>query len=589
MSKLCPLSARALKNGAMSSISPRMNRVPRLRARLALLREQSERGMALPVAMFAMVGSMGLAGAAVVATVDVQQGTGRDNASKAAIAAADAGANVARERQARYGYILNEHHPCLGIGGDGKLAPVEAEEVGGQAWCPEIAGTVGETNYAYRVSPVGLPCGTYELCVVAEGTADSVSRRIEVTYNRSTVVKNVDEKDLFEKSKALIETEIKLKQAERREEWEKVNELQEQLKKELQELQEQINAEGFIGREGIALSGNADIRVGVGTNGNLEMSGNATICGDVRYGVGKGWTKSGNAKQCSGYGVMEGNVQLPSVSSFIPKDIATNNSNGRITACTSTNVPLNCQKDSYTGNWKSKPPFDPKTRSISVNANDTLTVGGGDYWICSIALNGNSQLIMADGARVRFFFDKPENCGYNGNQITLNGNNRIAATGYQPSAGRFEVPGFFLLGSPTVASQINLSGNFSSTNEMAIYGPDTYINISGNATYKGVIVGRRIAMSGNGKVEQDAGFELPPELNPARVLEEIKTGTEGGGTETGPPMTEQEELEELNEAIEKWENEQLTSTNSSAVYFTPQGYFECSGQTAAGQAPNVGC
>ena len=573
----------------MPSISHRMKRFPRLRERFVLLRAEGERGMALPVAVFAMVSSMALAGAAVVATVDVQQGVGRDNASKAAIAAADAGANVARERQARYGYILNQFNPCLGIDPDtGKLDAVGAEEVGGQAWCPEVSGTVGENSYSYRVSPVGLDCGDQELCVVAQGTADTVTRRIEVTYARSTLISSLDEKTIFEKARELEETRIKIRQAEQRDEWEKVNELQEQLKKQLEELQEQVNAEGFIGREGIVLSGNADIRVGVGTNGNIESSGNSTICGDIRYGVGKSWTKTANSKQCSGYEVREGNVQLPPVSSFMPADIATNNSNNRITACTATNVPVNCQKDSYTGKWNSKPPFDPKTRAISVNANDTLTVGGGDYWICSITLNGNSQLIMADGARVRFFFDTPEHCG-TGNRITLNGNNRIAATGYQPSAGKFEIPGFFLLGSPTGTSQVTLNGNFSSTNEMAIYGPDTYIDISGNATYKGVIVGRHIAMSGNGKVEQDAGFELPPELNPARVVEEIKTGTEGGGTETGPPKTEAEELEELRQEIERWEEEQRTTTNSTVVSFEPNGYFECSGSPVPGEAPNAGC
>jgi hypothetical protein len=566
-----------------------MKHFPRLRARLDHLLAEGERGMALPVAVFAMVSSMALAGAAVVATVDVQQGVGRDNASKAAIAAADAGANVARERQARYGYILNQFNPCLGIGDDGKLTHVDAEEVGEQSWCPEVSGTVGENSYTYRVSPVGVDCGDEELCVVAEGRADSVTRRIEVTYARNSLTSTLEERTIFERARELEETRIRIRQAEQRDEWEKVNELQEQLKKELEELQEQVNAEGFIGREGIVLSGNADIRVGVGTNGNLETSGNATICGDIRVGVGKTWTKSGNAKQCNGYEMREGNVQLPPVSSFMPTDIATTNSNGRITSCTSTNAPLNCQKDAYTGKWSSKPPFNPDTRAITVSSNDTLTVGGGDYWICSITLTGNSQLIMAEGARVRFFFDKPENCGNNGNQINLSGNNRIAATGYQPSAGKFEIPGFFLLGSTSLASQINLSGNFSTTNEMAIYGPDTYINISGNATYKGVIVGRHIAMSGNGKVEQDAGFELPPELNPARVVEEIKTGTEGGGTQTGPPKTEAEELEELRQEIERWDEEQRTLTNSTAVTFEPNGYFECSGTPATGEAPNAGC
>ena len=52
-------------------------------------------GMALPTALFAMIASMALASAAVISSVDVQQGTDRDHDSKKAIAAADAGANIA--------------------------------------------------------------------------------------------------------------------------------------------------------------------------------------------------------------------------------------------------------------------------------------------------------------------------------------------------------------------------------------------------------------------------------------------------------------------------------------------------------------
>ena len=91
--------------------------------------------MALPVALFAMIGSMSLAGAAVVATTDVQIGAHRDDSSKDAIAAADAGANVARVRQTRYGFVLNEWNPCLKLGTGGKLEKSPAETVGGQKWC----------------------------------------------------------------------------------------------------------------------------------------------------------------------------------------------------------------------------------------------------------------------------------------------------------------------------------------------------------------------------------------------------------------------------------------------------------------------
>lgn len=549
---------------------------------------RSEAGMALPVALFAMIGSLALAGAAVVATTDVQVGAHRDDSSKDAIAAADAGANVARVRQTRYGFVLNEWNPCLTLGSSGKLEKAPAETVGGQRWCPPVSGTVGDSSYVYRVSPVGEDCGEFELCVVSTGTADEISRRIEVTYNRSGLVTNESEKIGREGRETRERTERELQEALEKEEKQKAKELEEKIQKEKEEESKRAAVEGFVGRDGITLSGNADIRVGLGTNGHLSTSGNASICGDIRVGVGKKWTKSGNASQCKGYVVKEGNVDLPPVSSFIPTNIATVNSNARITACTKTNVPVDCQKDAYTGNWKSKPPFDTKTRAITLSSNDTLTVGGGDYWICSISMSGNSQLIMATGSRVRFFFDTPEKCG-TGNQLSLSGNNRISATGYQPSVGQFDVPGFYFLGSPTVASQINLSGNFGTVNEMVIYGPDTYINISGNATFKGILVGKQIAMSGNGKVEQDAGFPVPPELNPGATEEEGNPSEEEEAAEEEEEMTPAEkEAKELQEKVER-EEEEKSKTNRSAIYFTPQAYFECIGLAPVGDAPNANC
>lgn len=544
--------------------------------------------MALPVALFAMIGSMALAGTAVVATTDVQVGAQRDDASKDAIAAADAGANVARIRQTKYGYVLNNWNPCLVLA-DGQLTKGPAEEIDGQRWCPPVSGSVGGASFVYQVSPVGENCGSYELCVVSTGTAAEVSRRIEVTFKRSGLVTNESEKIARESREQIEQTERELKEAQEKEEDQKAKELEEKIQKEKEEESKLAGIEGFIGRDGIILSGNADIRVGLGTNGNLVTSGNASVCGDIRHGVGKSWSKSGNASQCSGYQVNEGNVDLPPVSDFIPTNIATVNSNNRLLACTSTNVPVDCQKDAYTGNWKSKPPFNATTRAITLSSNDTLTVGGGDYWVCSISMSGNSQLIMAEGSHVRFFFDKPENCGGSVNQLSLSGNNRISATGYQPSLGQFDVPGFYFLGSTSMASQINLSGNFGTVNEMIVYGPDTYINISGNATFKGILVGKQINMSGNGKVEQDAGFPVPPELNPGAAEEEGNPSEEEEASEEEEEMTpEEREAKELQEKEER-EAKEKEKTNRSAIYFTPQAYFECIGLAPVGEPPNANC
>jgi hypothetical protein len=493
-----------------------MTRARSICRRLRLLTGRSEQGIALPTALFATIAALALGGVAVMSSIDVQHGTTRDSGSKSAIAAADAGANVATMRLKRDSAELASAS-CL----DGAEA-----EAGG--WCPPVTGTVGGAEYSYQVSAAGTACGEFALCVVASGTAKGVTRRVEITFNEGPGGSGSSGSGGSTESGESGGSSSG-----------------------------GGGVEGMIGQDGIDLSGNADIRVGIGTNGDIVSSGNTSICGDIRHGIGKQWTTSGNASQCSGYEVTEGNQDLPPVSSFMPSDIATHNSNNRITVCSSPGNPPECEADTYNGQWSSTAPFNSSNRRITLAGNTTLTVGGGDYWVCSISLSGNSELIMAAGAHVRFFFDTPENCGVT-TQISLSGNNRISATGYQPGESQFDMPGFYLLGSPTIATQVDLSGNYSTTDEFVIYGPNTNINISGNATFKGVVAGKRIAMSGNGKFEQDAGFELEPSLNP---WESSSSEPSGGSTEPTEP--------------------------DGAPYYTAQYYVECSGP--ASPAPDAGC
>ena len=543
--------------------------LPWISSRLRLL-ARGEQGIALPVALFATIASLGLAGAAVMSSVDVQRGTKRDNGSKSAIGAADAGANVAMQRLNRYGDSLSEDKPCLVLNG-GELEAGDASSADA-GWCDPIEGEVGGAGYSYEVSAYGGTCGGRDICIVSTGTDTEVDRRVELSLDESSLYIGLTEQEKIEKQLEIAEQK-EHNQTE-------IEELQ-------QELEDAENSEstgggiaGLIGREGITASGNSDIKVGVGTNGNLVTSGNTTICGDIQVGVGKSWTHSGNAKQCSGYSVNEGNLNLPSVASFMPADIATHNSNGRITEC-SNGLPAECEKDTYNGKWSSSKPFNPSNRSISLSGNTILTLGGGDYWICSLSLSGNSKFVMAKGAKVRFFFDTPENCGTS-NQISMSGNNEITATGYEPAAGQFDVPGFYLLGSTSWVSQVSLSGNSSTTDEFVIYGPDTYINVSGNATFKGIVAGRQIAWSGNGKIENDQGFVVPPEID-------SPSGDGSGAEAIAETKTEKEEEQKKLEEEEEILN-QGTSGESGGRSFFAQSYVECSGGAAApGADPNSGC
>ncbi|HET7508895.1 MAG TPA: hypothetical protein VFJ65_01470 [Solirubrobacterales bacterium] len=448
-------------------------------------RDQS--GMAVATALIAMTVAFSFASAAVVYSVNTQHGTVRDHNSKEAIAAADAGANVALERMNQFSKAVSTASPCVGI--SGSLLVVAKAELDG--WCPQLTGKVGNSTYSYRIGPSTAACGGSTSCVVAVGTSNGVSRRIEVNLGTSTVGGA-------------------------------------------------FSHAGVLGDEDITLENNANIRVGVGTNGNVSLRNGASICGDIRRGPGKKLTFENNSSQCSGYVKTEGNETLPPVSSFMPTNIATENSNYRLVKCTSTNVPSGCQSDSYTKSWETKIPWNATTRTIEPAQNSSLTLTGGDYFICRLLLGNNAHLIMGATATVRIFFDTPENCGAKAGQtwepIKVENNADITSSGYQPTAGKFAVPGLYVTGSTSIASKISFSNN-SGSNQFVLYAPNSNLYFENNATYKGAIAGKTVYFSNHAKVEQDEGFE-PPQL--------------GGST-----------------------------------LYARQSYFECTGATAS--PPNANC
>jgi hypothetical protein len=450
-----------------------------LRLRFALL-ARSESGMALPTALFATIASLGLASAAVMSSVDVQHGTKRDSASKNAIAAADAGASIALLRLNRYASAFTTSTPCLGL--TAETLVLTGTSAGG--WCPQVSGTVGSAGYSYWVGPVEAGGNR---AVVAVGTADSVSRRVAINFKTTTTGSA-------------------------------------------------LGSEGVIGIDEVEIDNNADARVGVGTNGSVHVHNNGNICGSIRHGVGKPKTDfDNNGTQCKGYVETEANVTLPAVSTFMPSDIATNNSNYRLLKCTKANVPAGCQSDSYVDKHGNSYPESPwSSRKISVGNGATLTLTGGDYFVCSLFLDNNSHLYIGASAQVRIFFDTPESCKLKtgARQIEVQNNADIVATGYQPTIGQFNVPGFYLMGSPTIRTEAYWSNNAGGA-EMVLYGPNTDIELNNNATYTGVIAGRTVHLDNNAIVKQDAGFK-PPQIGGATIFER-QSYVECTGAVASPP------------------------------------------------------
>jgi hypothetical protein len=433
-----------------------------LRVRLRLLR-RNEDGMALATALLAMMIAFSMSTAAVVFSVDTQHGSVRDHSSKEAIAAADAGANVALMRFNQFGNDFSVATPCLGLSGSTLvLSGAQAD-----GWCPEMTGTVAEGTYAYRVGASEAACAAMggERCVVAVGTAGGVTRRIAVSLDTTT-------------------TPGLLKNA------------------------------GILANKDITLTNHAEALVGLGTNGDIHRELNASICGNARHGIGH--TGPTDEELCRGGEAEEGNEALPTVSSLMPEDIATNNEDDRLELCTGKDnnnieTPYQCEEDSYTKKWTSTTPWNPATRTIAPAQNSSLTLSGGDYFICKLELGNNTHLIMgADQEQLRIFFDTPEDCGLSSpaEQILVENGSDITASGYQQTEGKFAMPGLYVIGSPTITTKVTFRNN-GGTSEFLLYAPNSEVTLENHGTYKGVIVGNTVTMSNHASVEQDPGYKPP--------------------------------------------------------------------------------
>jgi len=111
---------------------------------------------------------------------------------------------------------------------------------------------------------------------------------------------------------------------------------------------------------------------------------------------------------------------------------------------------------------------------------------------------------------VRIFFDTPEHCGLEAGdtQISVTGNANIVSTGYVPTENRFNVPGFYVIGSPTIPTTVDLSGN-SGTNELILYAPYSDVELGGSATWIGMIAGKTLRLHGTPTVESNPGIDAP--------------------------------------------------------------------------------
>jgi hypothetical protein len=231
-------------------------------------RLSSERGFAMPTVLLALVASFGLASAAVVASVTSQGGSVRDQNTKAALGAAEAGASNA----------LLRFNRTPSDGTSDICSRIGAGETGADEWCsqPISYEDFDRGSYTYWVRPTET-----ELRIVSMGTVDGVTRRVMLTAPSDSG-----------KNEGL----------------------------------QPFGDAGIIALDGIHLESNATIDGNLATNGNIGLDANTLVdCGYASVGPGKGISpNNGGTITCT---PVEDEVSLPPVN---PGDVWDNNSNDRI-------------------------------------------------------------------------------------------------------------------------------------------------------------------------------------------------------------------------------------------------------------------
>lgn len=241
-----------------------------IRARALLVKED---GFAMVAVIGVMVVALAFASTAAIAAVNSLQGTVRDEDSKAALAAADAGAATALARQNTI--AGSGESSCLEPGVGGVLVSTSP---GGDGWCAPVSGSIDGGTYSYQVEPAV----DGEIRVVATGNSDDVERRIEVTASNS--------------SPASVFAESSL-----------------------------------LGLNSLYMDSSAVAHANAASNGAITLESNSQLCGAASVGIGEAPPDPANhgGEDCAepSYPVIEAQLSLPAVQQG---DVVTNNTNGRL-------------------------------------------------------------------------------------------------------------------------------------------------------------------------------------------------------------------------------------------------------------------
>jgi Tfp pilus assembly protein PilX len=402
-----------------------------------------ERGLAVPIALAILFMVAGLAMVSAREAIVSQTQSFRDRNVKRALQAAQAGLETAV-------YETNLMQPgsqqCATKAAPGAQLAISSLQADG--WCPSQSEDLGDgATYAMRISGAQSlhvnGQALVERTVVSSGSVNGVRRRVSQRITAATG--------------------------------------------------EPVFAFGYAGLSltAVDFGNNVNVTGGLGSNGDVRLKNYAEVCGAVTPGPGKATTIQNNAHVCSGYPTDSGTTSfnLQPVDQGNAQTVNDNDRIGNPPGPTSADPCSSCGDVDW----------NPSTRVLKLTNNATLTLGGNVYSLCRLDLDNTAQLKIAaraPGTAVRIYVDSPEACGGGSGMgsVSVRNNSSIVNLNSDPTTLQL-----YVVGSPTKATEVNLSNGVNVETEMimAIYAPYSTVTLDNNVSLTGAIAARLLVMQNN--------------------------------------------------------------------------------------------
>jgi hypothetical protein len=257
---------------------------------------------------------------------------------------------------------------------------------------------------------------------------------------------------------------------------------------------------GIVGLNSIALGSNTTMQGNSATNGDLTLSSNDNVCGNVQVGPGR--TVIGGPPSCTtgSSTVTQGVTSLPPVNQG---DAPYNNQNGNFFSVNPVSPNSTAAKRRACFNGMNAAGQADASAATGCGARElrlgnggggvTVTLNGGNYSLCKLTMESGSTLLVANGAKVTIYFDSPENCEYTTatTQLRMGSNSSIQVNG-----GTAQNMRLLFVGSDTIPTTATYSSNtdqnVTCNQDFVVYGPRTDIVLSSNTYFCGALAGKTV-------------------------------------------------------------------------------------------------